>query len=105
MSNQTFDPSKDAGATGSGFFYLVDHGIDQSLIDSVYAESKRFHGQSEAYKDQYNINKSLIHRGWVSSAETVGCETAGKHSTAIMKRSIYPTRWLQMTPEPVKVLV
>jgi isopenicillin N synthase-like dioxygenase len=67
-----------AGATGSGFFYLVDHGIDQALIDAVYAQSKHFHGQPEAYKDQYNINKSLVHRGWVSRAETVGNETNGK---------------------------
>jgi len=67
-----------AGATGSGFFYLVDHGISQSLIDAVYAASKQFHAQPEAYKDHYNINNSLIHRGWVSSAETLGSETAGK---------------------------
>ena len=67
-----------AAATSSGFFYLIDHGIDQALIDGVYEQSKHFHDQSIAYKDQYNINKSLIHRGWVSRAETVGFETDGK---------------------------
>jgi isopenicillin N synthase-like dioxygenase len=109
MTEQEFDPSKDAqqwdelptislkhwfhgteaekrdvakalyaGATGSGFFYLVDHGMDQALIDAVYAQSKHFHEQPEAYKNQYNINKSLLHRGWVSRAETVGNEADGK---------------------------
>jgi isopenicillin N synthase-like dioxygenase len=66
------------GATGCGFFYVVDHGIDQTLIAAVYSQSQRFHVQSEPWKDKYNINKSLIHRGWVSSEETLSYEKDGK---------------------------
>jgi isopenicillin N synthase-like dioxygenase len=67
-----------AGATGSGFFYIVDHGISQASIDAVYQENRRFHEQPVEFKDQYNINKSLIHRGWVSRAETLRYEKDGK---------------------------
>ncbi|MFT4712043.1 MAG: isopenicillin N synthase-like dioxygenase [Candidatus Azotimanducaceae bacterium] len=65
------------GATGPGFFYLVDHGIDQSLIDAAYVSSRAFHASTNAYKENYNINKSLIHRGWVSRAETLGYQKDG----------------------------
>jgi isopenicillin N synthase-like dioxygenase len=35
-----------------GFFYLRGHGIPQSLIDRVFQESRRFHGQPEEIKSQ-----------------------------------------------------
>jgi len=35
-----------------GFFYLSGHGIAQSLIDRVFAESRRFHGLPAEIKDR-----------------------------------------------------
>jgi isopenicillin N synthase-like dioxygenase len=65
------------GATGSGFFYITDHGIKQSLIDAVYEASKAFHDQPQGIKELYSITRSLHHRGYVSIADNGTYEKAG----------------------------
>jgi isopenicillin N synthase-like dioxygenase len=66
------------GATGSGFFYITDHGISQSLIDTVYQASKAFHDQPQSWKEAYSITRSLHHRGYVSIADNGTYEKDGK---------------------------
>lgn len=58
-----------AAGKGSGFFYIINHGIPQSLIDDVYAASKAFHAQPRDYKMQYYIGKSTHHQGYAPPEE------------------------------------
>lgn len=47
-----------------GFFYITNHGIPQALIDSVYAEAKRFFSLPPEEKEKSAIEHSACHRGW-----------------------------------------
>ncbi|CAM6101859.1 unnamed protein product [Calypogeia fissa] len=51
----------------SGFFYLVNHGIDQQLIDEVFLQSKRFFDLplDEKMKVSHDVN----HRGYTPMAD------------------------------------
>ncbi len=51
-------------ATGSGFFYIKDHGVPAALIEGAYAASRAFHDQPDEWKQQYHIDKSYHHRGY-----------------------------------------
>ncbi|MCP4877600.1 MAG: isopenicillin N synthase family oxygenase [Gammaproteobacteria bacterium] len=35
-----------------GFFYIVNHGVSQKIVDDVYEESRRFFNQSESFKQR-----------------------------------------------------
>ena len=55
FSNDDAARQKTAGEIGAacrntGFFYIVGHGIDQSLVQRAFAESKRFFDQSDEAK-------------------------------------------------------
>jgi isopenicillin N synthase-like dioxygenase len=54
---------------GVGFFYLVDHGVAQALIDRTFAQAKRFFGQPLDAKMAIHIKKSKHHRGYVPLLE------------------------------------
>ncbi len=56
-------------ARTSGFFYIRNHGIDQSLIDAVLAASREFHEQPRTYKMKYWCGFSTHHRGYVPFEE------------------------------------
>jgi len=47
-----------------GFFYIVNHGVPEPLIDRVFAEAKRFLALPAERKAEIAIEKSACHRGW-----------------------------------------
>ncbi|MBS1990176.1 MAG: isopenicillin N synthase family oxygenase [Cyanobacteria bacterium SZAS LIN-3] len=47
-----------------GMFYLVDHGIDSRLIESLLAESAAFFATSAEEKNSIHIKNSSNHRGY-----------------------------------------
>jgi len=47
----------------TGFSYVINHGIDQSLIESVFEMSKKFHDQELDKKMRFQIDKT--HRGYI----------------------------------------
>ncbi|MFK3974274.1 isopenicillin N synthase family dioxygenase [Pseudomonas sp. NPDC087358] len=46
----------------SGFFYIINHGVPQGVIDSAMAAAKRFFAHPAEVKRQVAVNKR--HRGW-----------------------------------------
>ncbi|MEM8729030.1 MAG: 2-oxoglutarate and iron-dependent oxygenase domain-containing protein [Pseudomonadota bacterium] len=56
-------------ARTSGFFYIINHGISQDLIDAVFAASKDFHDRPRSYKMKYWSGFSTNHRGYVPFEE------------------------------------
>lgn len=53
-----------AACRGVGFFYVTNHGVPQTLIDAVFAESKRFFAQPHDEKMRISIVESPNHRGF-----------------------------------------
>ena len=49
-----------------GFFYIVEHGVSQSLIDETFAQAKRFFDLPDAVKQEISIDRSAVHRGYFS---------------------------------------
>ena len=47
-----------------GFFYVINHGISQTLVDAAFAEAKRFFDQPNDVKQEISIEQSAIHRGY-----------------------------------------
>lgn len=58
----------DAART-SGFFYITGHGIEESIIDAMFAASKEFHAKSRCYKMKYWSGFTTNHRGYVPFEE------------------------------------
>ncbi len=56
-------------ARSSGFFYIVDHGVPQDLVDGVMAASRDFHGRSRRFKMRNWCGFSTHHRGYVPFEE------------------------------------
>ena len=46
-----------------GFFYVTNHGVPQTLIDAVFAQSKRFFALPHDEKMRISIVDSPNHRG------------------------------------------
>ncbi|WVZ49945.1 hypothetical protein U9M48_001259, partial [Paspalum notatum var. saurae] len=46
-----------------GFFYVINHGIDDALMKSVYAESKKFFEQT--MEEKMALEKNSSHRGYI----------------------------------------
>ncbi len=42
-----------AACRDTGFFYISNHGVDQSLIDGAFAEANRFFDQSGSWKEKW----------------------------------------------------
>lgn len=59
----------DAAFTGIGFCYLSDIGVSPTLVDGVFAASRRFHAQSRAEKDAIAMNS--FHRGYMAPKTSV----------------------------------
>ncbi len=47
-----------------GFAYIVNHGIEQATVESVFAASARFHGLPSARKLEIGLNG--LHRGFIA---------------------------------------
>jgi isopenicillin N synthase-like dioxygenase len=57
-----------ATAEKSGFFYVSNHGIDQSVIDAAFAVSQRFFAMPETQKSTVAVNQKQ--RGWMAQGMT-----------------------------------
>lgn len=58
-----------AAARASGFFYIRNHGIPQSVIDDVFAASRAFHALPRREKMKYWSGFTTHHRGYVPLEE------------------------------------
>jgi isopenicillin N synthase-like dioxygenase len=54
----------DAAFSRIGFCYFTNLGVDQALVDAVFAQSRRFHAQSDAAKQAIAMNE--FHRGYMA---------------------------------------
>ena len=52
-----------------GFFCITGHGIAQSLLDAIFAQSRQFFAQEIAAKDALSIRHSPHNRGYVALGE------------------------------------
>jgi isopenicillin N synthase-like dioxygenase len=48
-----------------GFFYIVNHGVPEDVIDRAFEASVRFHAQALAEKQRLSINE--FHRGYIGA--------------------------------------
>lgn len=56
-------------ARGMGFFYIANHGIPSSLVESAYGAAEAFFALPDDVKRAYYIGDSLNHRGYVPFTE------------------------------------
>ncbi|MAA66764.1 MAG: 2OG-Fe(II) oxygenase [Alteromonadaceae bacterium] len=66
-----------------GFFYAVDHGIPQAVIDTAFAEARRFFALPVEDKQALSIKRSPHNRGYVAMAD----EKLNPESGADMKEA------------------
>ncbi len=52
-----------------GFFYVIDHGIPQSVMDTAFSEAKRFFASPLEQKLALSIRRSQHNRGYVAMAD------------------------------------
>jgi isopenicillin N synthase-like dioxygenase len=50
-----------------GFFYIINHGVPETLIAETFAESKRFFALPPETKAEVAIERSACHRGYFST--------------------------------------
>ena len=72
-------------ATGSGFFYLRNHGVPQSLVDAQFALAKRFFDLPLAQKQAIDLRRSPNMRGY----ESLGAQTLDAAARPDLKESFY----------------
>ncbi|MEM1343838.1 MAG: 2-oxoglutarate and iron-dependent oxygenase domain-containing protein [Pseudomonadota bacterium] len=56
-------------ARTSGFFYITNHGIPESLIEALFAASKEFHDKPRQWKMRHWCGFTNHHRGYVPFEE------------------------------------
>lgn len=66
-----------------GFFYAIDHGIPRQVIDTAFAESRRFFALPTETKQTLSIKRSPHNRGYVAMAD----EKLNPESGADMKEA------------------
>ncbi len=52
-----------------GFFYLANHGVPAPLIESAFAQSKRFFALPATDKARISVTRSKVHRGYFGHGE------------------------------------
>ncbi|WP_330307804.1 MULTISPECIES: 2OG-Fe(II) oxygenase family protein [unclassified Streptomyces] len=57
-----------AAATNIGFFQLVNHGIEQALVDEAFTNAEGFFALPEAHKARHGLKKGL-NSGWESMTQ------------------------------------
>ena len=79
----------------SGFFFLVNHGVDESLIDRAFDQTAAFHALPEEAKAAYRINEHNI--GYMASRTSMQRSSVVKRATRpnlvasyFMKRERHP---------------
>jgi isopenicillin N synthase-like dioxygenase len=50
-----------------GFFYIINHGVAEILVNAAFAEAKRFFAQPPEKKAEVAIEHSACHRGYFST--------------------------------------
>jgi isopenicillin N synthase-like dioxygenase len=63
VGEQAIAMQLDAAFSGIGFCYFINIGVDQALVDAVFAQSRRFHAQPDAAKRLIQMND--FHRGYM----------------------------------------
>jgi isopenicillin N synthase-like dioxygenase len=95
-----------AAAEASGFFYIRNHGIDQALIDSVFAVAARFYAAPEVDKRSVTVNAG--HRGFLKAGQATmqGATRPDLKESFIWgldnssdAHGIPPNRWPDFLPE------
>lgn len=61
----------DRACRDTGFFYIENHGIAASVLDTCFASAARFFALPEAEKQKISISQSRAHRGWYRLGEEV----------------------------------
>lgn len=77
--------SIDAACRDRGFFYVVGHGVDASLIEATFAISQRFFALAQDVKNRWHMSKSTIRRGY----EGIGWQTLDPGKPEDLKESFY----------------
>ncbi|THT98248.1 isopenicillin N synthase family oxygenase [Lampropedia puyangensis] len=68
-----------------GFFYVVNHGVDSALIESVFACSRAFFSQEDAAKNALDKRHSMCNRGY----EPLRAQTLEAGAAPDLKESFY----------------
>ncbi len=68
-----------------GFFYITNHGIEDPVVDRMFAEIKRFFDLPLEVKNQIAITKSPISRGF----EPIGYQTLDQTAAPDLKEGFY----------------
>lgn len=70
-----------------GFLYVINHGIDEATMKSVYAESKKFFEQP--MEEKMALEKNSSHRGYIRpDFEGFEADAGGKGENMIYHASI-----------------
>jgi len=67
-----------------GFFFIVNHGVPQTLIDRMYAETERFHALPEPKKTEIAVNQD--HVGYMGNEGEM--PRTSPYSTGILKPDV-----------------
>lgn len=92
---------RDLGAAcrDTGFFLLSNHGVEQGLIDDVFASADRFFDLTEAEKRTLSIHSNPHNRGWAK----IGSEKLDENGTALDRKESFNIGF-DLPPEDPRVV-
>jgi isopenicillin N synthase-like dioxygenase len=94
-----------------GFFYLVDHGVPEAIVQTAFRGARQFFELPLAHKERLSIRRSLHNRGYVAMADerldpdagsdqkeafNIGVELPADHPDVVASK---PFRGLNFWPE------
>ena len=77
-----------------GFFYVINHGVEQSLVEDVFAQSKSFFAKPLAEKLEVSMDKVGGNRGYIKVMGEVLDHALGPDNR---RPSIRAWSWLRTT--------